>query len=237
MSITQRVAGRYLRARVSPDIAGALLGAREKLPAAIQHEIDSFLHGVFGGQMQRLEKHHRILWEAFTEARRVLASKYGPTVKMYRGEPIAPPKIKRNFLSWTTDPRMAAMFAHTEENHVISAEVALRDIVFGMTSPHNDMYIEYLVRDRPKYHLEGSKVPVFGWVDLFDLGEEQAAVQAIKDAGGKVLVIRRPGDEKDPYNERDYITIGAVLPPEANIAPFTLENPRPDPKYFGLLSG
>lgn len=223
-----RVAARFIRARIDTRVRQALLDARELLSEPMQHEVDKFTHGVFPGKMQDLERHHAVLWQAFVGARHVLASVYGSTVKMYRGEPIKPPKLRRNFLSWTVSKHLAAGFAESgDDTHVVSADVVLRDIVFGMTSPSNGNYIEFLVRDRPAYHRQGELLPESGWIDLLDPEDETMAVQAVVDAGGKVLKITRAQPD-DPDEPKDWTTIVVVVPGGAVIpGPFQLDGRRP----------
>lgn len=126
--------------------------ARRIAGQALARKVDQYAHGVFVGQAQPLEDHTAQLAHAFAPARATLRAMYGDRVRMYRAEPKRPPKIKREFLSWSTRKSLASQFLEPSA-HIVAADVDVEDVVFGITSPVNRGYIEFLVRDRPHYHV------------------------------------------------------------------------------------
>lgn len=74
--------------------------AFESLPHQARREVEEYLQGVFAGQAQPAEEHVDIIYKAYAPVRRALLKSYGPRVHLYRGEPTAPPRIRRRFLSW-----------------------------------------------------------------------------------------------------------------------------------------
>ena len=226
------------------------------LPDDIQWDVETFARGVIMGSAPYLEKHTETLYKAFAPLRAALG-----TVTMYRGEPLDPPKIKRKWLSWTTDPRMAGQFAG-KGSHIIEARIPAKDVVAGIVSPHNENYIEYLVRDRPEYHQPSpTQVPLYNfvmmqenhapWPDGIEYWKEehytamldimypnwkqwlQSTQKAVAQAGGKTIKVREPD-----YSEDEPPVVSYVLPPGQELPPpwvGELEEGTPMPKYLGKL--
>jgi hypothetical protein len=69
------------------------------LPRMLRYVVEGFLQGVFSGR-QPLEDHTSALYRGYEPVRRLLRAKYGPHVRLYRGEPTTIPEERREFLSW-----------------------------------------------------------------------------------------------------------------------------------------
>lgn len=216
--MTRRVAASYLkqltrrpltRLATAAALRAAAKAAFDSLPLRLQGQVEHFLFGVTVGKAQPLEAHAGELYNHYEPVRALLRSKHGMSLVLYRGEPKDKPPIKRRFLSWTASPKLAATFAQAKGYEVVEANVRVSDVVAGLISPHNDFYVEYLVKDRPEYHERGEGLPLVGDFlyfpgggddpkDFTELAENVARKlrEAVQDAGGKVLQLKiYPRDE------------------------------------------
>lgn len=222
------------------NVRQALLDVYEALPGRLKHDIDSFTHGVFVGQTPRIEGQFTALYKAYAPLREVLRHTYGSTVTMYRGQPKVAPNVKRRFLSWTTNPTMAAEFAQERDYHVLSAEVDIRDVVFGVTIGESGYYVEYLVLNKPKYQAKGSDVPQMGFAVNLEKKEVERLTRAVEDVGGKVIKVKEYTEDFDPeYPEWPMQhSVTFVLPFGAVVKGFDMDDfgLRPYPQYFGKVA-
>ena len=256
------VEGQSRVARVSPRIKEAIEESMLNLPENIHRDIESFAHLVLMGQAPSLEKHTSTLYKAFAPLRKAL----GGTTTMYRGQPIDPPKIERKWLSWTTEPRMAARFTGDRGDQIIEAKVKSSDVVAGILSPNNPNYIEFLVKNRPEYQTRSPKqVPIYyalymplnprfyddfpeNYGDLSDREQLEYSYpdwkrwlrdngKAVERAGGIVMYSDPPKMNPD---EKDPF-LGVLMPADAELPPALAalddaQYGRPMPKYMGKVA-
>jgi len=199
----ERVACDLQEARVEDDLRELVDGIVEK--SGLDHEINTFLHGVIVGAAPGLDRHTKKMYTAFKPVRAYLKKKYGGKLKLWRGAEVSVRKpVERQWLSWTNNARMAATFAvphGSEKRKVYSAVVPVSDVVAVLLSPHNDNYIEFLVRNKPKYKGPGEDLPQEGAVWDVPTEKIKALVKAVKKLGGRVLKRQRGeyGDENDTW--------------------------------------
>jgi hypothetical protein len=250
-------------ARVSPRIKEAIEESMANLPERLRWEIDDFAAGVIMGKAPSLEQHTSTLYKAFAPLRKVL----GGTTTMYRGQPINPPKIERKWLSWTTEPRMAALFTEARGYQIIEAKVKSSDVVAGILSPRNPNYIEFLVKNQPEYQTRSQKqVPIYyalymplnprfyddmpeNYGDLSDWEQLEFSYpdwkrwlkdneRAVERAGG--LVMHSDPPKMNPDEEGPFL--GVLMPADLKLPPAlaALDDAkygRPEPRYMGKVAG
>ena len=146
------------------------------LPRMLRYVVEGFLQGVFSGR-QPLEDHTSALYRGYEPVRRLLRAKYGPHVRLYRGEPTTIPEERREFLSWAPSQKMAARFAEQREFNIVEADVSVDDVVAVLAPARS--YVEYLVLDQPEYHVQRAALPMLGFV-YFDIPEERLSVSSLR---------------------------------------------------------
>lgn len=232
------------------------------LPDRLRREIDDFAAGVIMGKAPSLEQHTSALYKAFAPLRDAL----GGTMTVYRGQPINPPKIDRKWLSWTTEPRMAALFTEARGYQIIEAKVKSSDVVAGILSPNNPNYIEFLVKNRPEYQTRSQKqVPIYyalymplnsrfyddmpeNYGDLSDRERLEFEYpdwkrwlkdneRAVEQAGG--LVMKRLTPKVNPVERGPFL--GVLMPADVKLPPAlaALDDAkygRPAPRYMGKVA-
>ena len=168
----------------------------------INHEVSSYLQGVFEGKAQPVEEYTDQIHACFTALRAALPSR----IHVYRGEPVKPPHhIQRQFLSWATTPILASSFAKHKNYHVVHAVVNRDDIVGGyMYSLGHDgpstARIELFVRSRLKYHADNiGPVPRLDWVSYQGTVDKAKLLRLIVRLGGRVVL-----DKPRHPNDMDY---------------------------------
>ena len=168
----------------------------------IDHEVSSYLRGVFEGRAQPVEKYTNQIHACFTALRAVLPTR----VHVYRGEPVKPPQhIQRQFLSWATTPALAARFAKQQNYHVVHAVVNRDDIVGGYTySLGHDgpttAQVELFVRARREYHADNiGPVPRLDWVSYKGLADKAKLLRLITKLGGRVALDKPRHPRDDDY--------------------------------------
>jgi len=210
------------------------------LPLGLQYEVRDFLAGVLVGDVQPLERFERDLYIAYEPVRRLLRER-GPTVRLFRGEPINKPGIQRTFLSWTPILSMAAKFSTRRGFEIVGADVDVEDVVAVLYSPHNPEYVEFLVRERPRYHRQTRyEVPLLGIVYLdLPLFSRASVASALRDlrsrlrsVGGKLVRIRVNEDE-------EHASVTVILPQSVGgqgydflMGPYRIEALQP---YVGMI--
>lgn len=186
----------------------------DAMPPGLQHEVDSFVHGVFSGQRQPLERYTSELYQVYAPLRRLIDRKYGPRIHLYRGEPVDVPTLRRDFLSWSPSQSMAARFAESRKFSIVEASVLIDDVVAVLVSrTRSGAYVEYLVLDQPEYHAQRATLPMLGVV-YFDTDSE-ARVAALTRAlrrelwvvGGRVVRVKVNHDDR-------YASATVLLPAE-----------------------
>ena len=257
------VEGQSRIARASPRIKEAIEESMANLPDRLRWAIDDFAAGVIMGEAPSLEQHTSTLYKAFAPLRKAL----GGTTTMYRGQPIDPPKIDRKWLSWTTEPRMAALFTGVRGDQIIEAKVKSSDVVAGILSPNNPDYIEFLVKNRPEYQTRSQKqVPIYyalymplnprfyddmpeNYGDLSDREQLEFSYpdwkrwlkdneRAVERAGG--LVLNSDPPKMNPDEESPFL--GVLMPADVKLPPAlaALDDAkygRPEPRYMGKVAG
>jgi hypothetical protein len=218
------------------DVRAAALEVFDALPWRLQLDVEAFLHGIYPGQKQPLERSTATLYRAYAPVRRIIGGKYGGRVCLYRGEPRTPPALRRDFLSWTPSRKMAARFAEERGFVIVSAYVDVNDIVAVLFSKQGGFYIEYLVCDRPEYHASQFSMPMAGVV-FFDFphGFSRRAVSvraralrnAVRTVGGRVVRVRV--DEDDETASATVLLPAEVVgdADEMTFGGFTIEGLRP----------
>jgi len=185
------------------------------LPATIRQDVKSFLHGVFIGKVPPLERYAEELYEAFVPLRERLRKK-GQKVRLYRGQPVNAPKLSRKFLQWSSDPTIAAHFgasSNDEWRHVLGADVNIDDIIAVFFSRENDNYIEFLVRNDPRYQKQDRAFVPMRVVKTF--GNEKQAQDFAKRSTyrpAKIKFTPDLGDDHPDSPDSDEWTVDAVLP-------------------------
>lgn len=247
-------------ASLSGFMKEAIEESMANLSYRLRKEVDDFAAGVIMGQAPSLEQHTSALYKAFAPLRKAL----GGTTTMYRGQPINPPKIDRKWLSWTTEPRMAARFTDISGDQIIEAKVKSSDVVAGILSPRNPNYIEFLVKNRPEYQTRSQKqVPIYYALYMplnprfyDDMPENFSGLsdreqlefnypdwkrwlkdneRAVERAGGKVMHSAPPKyDDRAPF-------LGVLMPADAELPPALAalddaEYGRPMPRYMGKVA-
>jgi hypothetical protein len=198
--VAQRLASDEEVRNLALEVFGAL-------PRMLRYGVEGFLQGVFSGR-QPLEDHTSALYRGYEPVRRLLRAKYGPHVRLYRGEPTTIPEERREFLSWAPSQKMAARFAEQREFSIVEADVSVDDVVAVLAPTRS--YVEYLVLDQPEYHVQRAALPMLGFV-YFDIPREgslkqQAAAatrslrREVQAVGGRVLRVKI--DELDRKSTR-----------------------------------
>jgi hypothetical protein len=185
----------------------------DAMPYELRSEVEVFVRGVYPGRQQPLERYTTELQQAYAPLRRLIQRKYGPRILLYRGEPVELPAAHREFLSWSPSQRLAALFAERRRFSIIEAFVLVDDVVAVLISATNQAYVEYLVLDRPEYHVERATLPMRGVV-YFDTDSE-AEVASLTRAlrrelwvvGGRVLHVKVNHEDR-------YASATVLLPAE-----------------------
>ena len=261
-AVRGRLASTTRVARVSPRIKEAIEESMANLPDRLRQAVDIFSAGVIMGKAPSLEQHSSALYKAFAPLRKAL----GGTTTMYRGQPINPPKIERTWLSWTTEPRMAALFSGNRGYQIIEAKVKSSDVVAGILSPRNPNYIEFLVKNRPEYQTRSQKqVPIYYALDMplnprfyDDMPENFSGLsdreqldfsypdwkrwlkdngKAVERAGG--LVMHNDPPTMNPDEKGPFL--GVLMPADVELPPAlaALDDAkygRPMPRYMGKVA-
>lgn len=161
----------------APGDIRSLAGVAVDMAADLRHDVDDFLMGVPVDFAPYLEQRVTELYRAAAPVRGLLRTK-GATVHLYRGEPTVKPTLSRVFLSWTPLWSLAAHFAEHRGYRVVEADVAVDDIVHVEITPSGG-YVEFLVLDRPEYHV-GRPLPWFGFVDRLFMATRNFTVARAK---------------------------------------------------------
>lgn len=209
---SSRVAARYLAAS-NAALHSAAKAVFEGLPPRLRSEVEHFLFGVMPGRAQPIEAHADELYDYYEPVRALLRGKHGRSLTLYRGEPKDKPPIKRRFLSWAASYKLAAHFARAKGYVVVEADVLVSDVAAVLVSPHNEFYVEYLVKDRPGYHEKAEPLPLVGSCVYyfsqpgepdfdtrgFTVERAEALARrletAVRAAGGKVLRLKIKPDD------------------------------------------
>lgn len=225
---------------MNPEVLQVAERVFDELPEKLQHEVREFLHGVFVGDSQPIERYAQEIYLAYEPVRDVLRLE-GNAVLLFRGEPIEKPKVKRVLLSWSPFIKMSALFAERIGYEVVGAQVKVDDVAAVFLSPTNRRYVEFLVRERHEYHHQMHyDVPMLGYVtfDVEPFSRNSVASAArqlrsqLRSMGGRLIYLK--------IDEREECAWASVTLPQdvvngeyyINVGGFTAEAFRP---YTGLI--